>query len=104
MQPLKILALVTVGLPISVFLLTLLLTDGAPLRPLAPREESGPAAAMHNSPPSKLGQADLERAGSVAAAGHRLDAADSGAGRERIINHDRDAQFFMTLFGVPHSE
>jgi len=104
MQPLKLLIVILVGLPVSVFLLTLLLSDGAPLQPLAPREEGGPAAATHNPPQSKLGQSDLERGDSVAATGHRLDTGDGGAGSARIINHKRDARMFMTLFGVPHAE
>jgi hypothetical protein len=106
MQPLKILALVIIGLPVSAFLLTLFLTDGAPLQPLTPGEESGPAAATRALP-----QVERERQGSVVAAGH-LDTevwdaellffADEDAKPAPMINHDRDAQLFIKLFGTPY--
>jgi len=113
MHPLKILAFAIVGLPISAFLLTLFLTDGAPLQPLTPGEESGPAAVTRALP-----QAKRERQGSVVAAG--LSEADGriaeywgpddayapyeDAAPAPMINHDRDAQLFIKLFGIPHPD
>lgn len=122
MQPLKILAIVIIALPISAFLLTLFLTDGAPLQPLAPGEESGPAAAMRALPLASLKRPDLEWKGSLVAAGHSpvyVDIAEypgdeyeySPAGDGvpvrvpvRVIDPKRDAELFMTLFGVRHSD
>jgi hypothetical protein len=115
MQPLKIFAFVIIGLPISAFLLTLFLTDGAPLQPLAPGEESGPAVATRILPLATLEGPNLERGGSVAAAGHRpayVDIAENRGDEDefspegdaepaRVINPDRDAHLFMTLFGAP---
>jgi len=111
MQPLKILAFVIIGLPVSAFLLTLFLTDGAPLLPLTPGEESGSAAATRALP-----QAERERQGSVVAVG--LNEGDGKIAANwgvegafapleettptRMINHDRDAQLFIKLFGIPH--
>ncbi len=69
MQPLKILAFVIIGLPVSAFLLTLFLTDGAPLKPLTPGEESGPAAATRALPQAERERPQQERQGSVVAAG-----------------------------------
>jgi hypothetical protein len=111
MQPLKILAFVIVALPIAAFLLTLFLTEGAPLKPLTPGEESGPAVATRALPRTKL-----ERQGSVAAAGHRSgdtdNAGDSSAGDvfapdvdaepAPMVYRDREAQIFFMLFGAPH--
>ncbi len=117
MQPLKILAFIIGALPLAAFLLTLWLTEGAPLQPLAPGEESRPAAATHPLPQSKL-----ERQGSVAATGHSGtdDPVDQSIAEEGdaegaflqggsakpapIVNVDRDAQIFMTLFGVRHPD
>lgn len=113
MQPLKILAFVIIGLPVSAFLLTLFLTDGAPLQPLTPGEESGPAAATRALP-----QPERERQGSVVAVGlseadestiqywdvEGAFAPDVAAAPARMINHDRDAQLFIKLFGIPHPD
>lgn len=95
MQPLKILAFVIGAVPIAAFLLTLLLTDGAPLQPLSPGEESGPAVATPVLPRAKL-----ERQDGVAAAGH------SGAGTANLepspmVNAEHDPQLLLMLFGAP---
>ena len=114
MQPLKIFAFVLIGLPITAFLLTLFLTDGAPLQPLAPGEESGPAVATRILPLAKFKEPSLERGGSVAAAGHSPTYGETaknrggeyefppgrGAQPARVINHDRDARLFVTRFGA----
>ena len=111
MHPLKILAIIIAALPIVAFLLTMILTDGAPLHSLSPREESGPAAAMPALP-----QAKQERHSSVAAVGHMsadeliveksvAEAAlppDKDVAPPHMLNIERDAQVFFTLFGVPH--
>jgi hypothetical protein len=60
MQPLKIIALLTGGLPLAAFLATLFLTDGAPLKSLAPGEESGPVAVTRALPPAALERPTLE--------------------------------------------
>lgn len=99
MQPLKILAFIIIGLPVSAFLLTLFLTDGAPLKPLTPGEESGPVAATRALPQAERERPKQERQGSVVAAG--LSQAEEGA-QVPMINHGRDAQLFIKLFGVPH--
>ena len=113
MHPLKILAFIIGALPILVFLLTLILTDGAPFHPLSPREESGPAAAAPALP-----QAKQERYGSVAAVGHNgadepiaetwnAEAAvspDQGEERERMVNFERDAEILYMLFGGAHPD
>ena len=111
MHPLKILAFVIGALPLCAFLLTLFLTDGAPLKPLTHGEESRPAAATLAQP-----RAELERLGSVAAGGHQnadadiveksgIEAAfplDGGDEPFHMVNRDRDALIFITLFGVPN--
>jgi hypothetical protein len=114
MQPLKIIAFVIGALPITAFLLTLILTDGAPLKPLTPGEESGPVAATRALPPAALahppqGRPKLERLGSVAAAGFQgtehwaiEDFGEKAPEPADLIDPDRDAQLFMTLFGVRH--
>ncbi|NKB50542.1 MAG: hypothetical protein GKS02_14390 [Alphaproteobacteria bacterium] len=114
MQPLKIIALLLGALPIAAFLITLILSDGAPLKSLAPREESGPVAATRALPLAALERPALERPekerpGSVAAAGiHKTeDIAPSEYGEDDpepvyLVDPDRDAQLFMTLFGTPH--
>jgi len=110
MQPLKILALVIGALPIVAFLLTLFLTEGAPLRPLSPGEESGSAVATPALPRAKL-----ERQDGVAAAGHfGTDTSDVEHWRAvetfvpkqdpepmSMVNAERDAQLFILLFGGP---
>ena len=112
MQPLKILAFVIGAVPIAAFLLTLLLTEGAPLKPLSPREESGPAGAKPVLPPAKLEPQDGVWAG-------RPPRADIGnvehwravetfaptLGNEPapMVNAKRDAKLFMMLFGVPQT-
>ena len=96
MHPLKILAFVIIGFPVSAFLLTLFLTDGAPLKPLTPGEESGPVAATRALPQAEPERPLQERQGSVVAAGL------SQAAPARMINHGRDAQLFIKLFGTPH--
>ena len=115
MRPLKILAFVIGAIPIAVFLLALYLTDGAPLQPLTPGEESGPAAATRALPLAKLKWPAQERQGSVLAGGlgegdgniaEYWDAEGAFAPADeavpaRMINHDRDAQLFITLFGAP---
>ena len=107
MRPLKILAFVIGAIPIAVFLLTLYLTDGAPLQPLTPGEESGPAAATRALPLAKLDWPAQERQGSVVAAGLSegdgsiAEYWDAEGAPARMINHDRDAQLFITLFGAP---
>jgi len=113
MQPLKILAFAIGALPITVFLQTLYLTDGAPLQPLTPGEESEPAAATRALP-----QAKRERQGSVVAVG--FSEADGGiaeywgpedafapyedAAPAPMIYHGRDAQLFIEMFGIPHPD
>ncbi len=112
MQPLKVLAFVIGALPIAAFLLTLFLTDGAPLRPLSPGEESGPAVATPVLPRAKL-----ERQDGVAAAGHfgaemsdiehwgAVDAAPKQNAVPRpMVNAERDAQLFILLFGEPQPD
>ncbi|MDH3737657.1 MAG: hypothetical protein OER92_00580 [Alphaproteobacteria bacterium] len=108
MQPLKILALFIGTVPIAAFLLTLFLTEGAPLRPLTPGEEGEPVAATRALPPAAQSRPQLERPGRVSAAGHPSNAGAklTGAGEIQLestvlVNHDRDALLFMTLFGVP---
>ncbi len=110
MQPLKILAFVIGAVPIVAFLLTMLLTEGAPLQPLSPGEESGPAVATPVLPRAKL-----ERHDGVAAAGHsgadretveRWRAKDGladeiGAVSSPVVNAERDAQLLLMLFGAP---
>ncbi len=112
MQPLKILAFVIGAVPIAAFLLTLLLTDGAPIKPLSLREESGPAVATPVLPRAKL-----ERQDGVVAAGHRGGEIQIGEhwravetfaptlGNEPapMVNAKRDAQLFMMLFGAPQT-
>ena len=117
MQPLKILAFAIGAIPIAAFLLTLFLTNGAPLRPFTPGEESRPAAATRALPQAKPERANLERQGSVAAAGfQKADGRLAGNSDAEggflpggdtepafVVNRDRDVQLFMTLFGAPHA-
>jgi len=109
MQPLKIVALVIGALPFAAFVLTLHLTDGAPLKPLTPGTESEPVAATRALPQDTPGETLLERQGRVAAAGFSNTTPASfendrklTAQPSAIVNHDRDALLFMTLFGVPN--
>ena len=101
MQPLKIIALLISGLPLAAFLATLFLTDGAPLKSLAPGEESGPVAVTRALPPAALERPTLERSeeerhGSVTATG--FNNADI---RAETADQDPKVYLFMTLFGVP---
>ncbi len=101
MQPLKLLALVIGALPIAAFLLTLYLTQGAPLKPLTPGEESGPVAATRALPQATPERPPLERQGSVAAAGNQGNdersvestRAEAGFPPETtpVVNQDRDS-------------
>ncbi len=115
MQPLKILAIVTGAIPIATFVVTLILTDGAPLRPLTPGQESDPAAATPETP-----RGDVVRRDGIAAAGHKkrleysldeatammaipLDAYTEPATESvHVVNAERDAGVYITLFGVPN--
>ncbi len=113
MQPLKILAFVIGAVPIAAFLLTLILTEGAPLKPPSPGEESGPAVATQPLPRAKL-----ERQDGVAAAGHSdadVDApaprqiadgfaADDKLGPAPMVNDEREAQLLLMLFGAPQPD
>ncbi len=111
MQPLKILAFAIGAIPIAAFLLTLFLTNGAPLRPFTPGEESGPAAATRALPQATPERPPLERQGSVAAAGNQgndernvgFTRAEAGFPPETtpVVNQDRDAKLFQLLFGFP---
>ena len=101
MQPLKIIALLIGGLPLAAFLATLFLTDGAPLKSLAPGEESGPVAVTRALPPAALERPTLERSeeerhGSVTATGFN----NAGAHGE-MAAEDPKVYLFMTLFGLP---
>ena len=101
MQPLKIIALLIGGLPLAAFLATLFLTDGAPLKSLAPGEESGPVAVTRALPPAALERPTLERSeeerhGSVTATGF----IDTEAYTEPA-DRDPKVHLFMTLFGLP---
>ncbi len=110
MQPLQFFATTIGALPTAAFLLTVLLTDGAPLKPIAPGEGSGPAAAIRAQP-----QAQQERQSRVAAVGHNdlahivpgtLEGESAiplprGAGTAGLVNANRDTEVFMTLFGIP---
>ena len=115
MQPLKLLAIVIGTLPLAAFLLTLYLTDGAPLQPFTPGQESGPAAATPALPQADLGRPRLERQTKVAAAGYP-GVNDVLAGTSdfdlvfppkqlpapvSLVNGEREAQIFLMLFGVP---
>ena len=118
MRPLKILAFVIGAVPIAAFLLTLFLTDGAPLRPLTPGdlslchwpgEESEPVAATRALPLVTPERTPLERQGRVTAAGYSsivgfpaLHAGEMPPRSATLVNHDRDVLLFMTLFGVPN--
>ena len=104
MQPLKITALLLGGLPLEVFLATLFLTDGAPLKSLAPGEESGPVAVTRALPPAALERPTLERSeeerhGSVTATGFKNTAA-----RREPAAEDPKVYLFMTLFGLPEPD
>jgi|TARA_B100000315_G_scaffold200766_1_gene193062 hypothetical protein len=118
MHPLKILAFVIIGLPVSAFLLTLFLTDGAPLQPLAPGEKGGPVVVIRTLPLAELERPNLERKGSVAAVGHSTTYVnfggilatedkkllDRGVALVRMFNPDREVELFLTLFGFPQSK
>lgn len=94
MQPLKMLAFSIGAMPIAAFLLTLLLTEGAPLYPPAPGEESGPAVATQTLPRAKQ-----ERQDGVATVGHSYATAGSVA-PPPIVNAAPDAQPLLSLFGA----
>jgi hypothetical protein len=101
MQPLRTIALFIGGLPLAVFLATLFLTDGAPLKSLAPGEESGPVAVTRALPPAALERPTLERSeeerhGSVTAAG-----LNDTEMRPEPADQDPKMYLFMTLFGLP---
>lgn len=119
MQPLKLLAIVIGALPLAAFLATLYFTDGAPLQPLTPGQESEPAAATPLLPQAELVRPGTERHDQVAAAGHLAavsgSATEGGIDAETIegafaskqlpaplplINHEREAQVLLMLFGV----
>lgn len=107
MQPLKILAYGLGAAPISAFLLTLLLTDGAPLKSPPPGEESGPVAATRVMPPAAQGRPDTERQATIAAAGSQSaaqrtieDPGETAPPPAHTVNPGRDAQLFISLFGV----
>lgn len=109
MRPLKILAFVIGAVPIAAFFLTLFLTDGAPLRPLTPGEESEPVAATRALPLVTPERTPLERQGRVTTAGYSSivgfpapNASEMPPRSATLVNHDRDALLFMTLFGVPN--
>lgn len=114
MQPLKIIALLIGGFPVATFLVTLILTNGAPLQSLASREESEPVAATRALPPAVLKRPpqerpETERHGRVAATGfQKVEERTNGAFGEEppesapLVDPDRHARFFMTLFGAPH--
>lgn len=118
MHPLKILAALMAAAPAAAFAITLVLTDGAPLKPFTPGEESVPVAAAPHLP-----QTPPERQGSAEAAGHVVDVSsanptvDGAPLVERrsdhelpgLVNAERDAWIFSTLFGnarepVPHGQ
>ena len=109
MQPLKILALVIGALPFAAFVLTLHLTDGAPLKPFTPGAESEPVTATRALPLVTPQGTLLERQGRVTAAGFSNtvqapfeDSRELSRQSSAIVNHDRDALLFMSLFGVPN--
>ena len=118
MHPLKILAFVIIGLPVSAFLLTLFLTDGAPLQQLTLGEKGGPVVVIRTLPKGELETPNLERKGSVAAVGHSTTYVnfggilatederllDRGVTPVRMFNLDREVELLLTLFGFPQSK
>lgn len=108
MQPLLRLAVVIAGLPIITFTLTMIVSDGAPMRPITRGEASGPAVAA-----SALPLTQQERQGDVVAAGYASAAAESTGPTDAALrpewaelrrlaaSGDRDARFLMALLGLP---